>query len=70
MLDLDGHVTEGPGFNVFVVRNGEMFSPPEGILMGITRHTVFELAAEHVQAMLRQEPQLTESLKSLRRLGR
>src|SRR5215470_20256248 len=47
MLDLDGRVTEGPGFNVFVVRNGEMFSPPEGILMGITRQTVFELAAEH-----------------------
>jgi branched-chain amino acid aminotransferase len=47
MLDLDGHVTEGPGFNVFVVRRGELFSPPEGILMGITRQTVFELAAEH-----------------------
>ena len=50
MLDLDGHVTEGPGFNVFVVRGGEMFSPPEGILMGITRRTVFELAAEHRHA--------------------
>ena len=47
MLDLDGHVTEGPGFNVFVVKAGELFSPPEGILMGITRQTVFELAAEH-----------------------
>lgn len=47
MLDLDGHVTEGPGFNVFAVRGGEMFSPPEGILMGITRQTVFDLAAEH-----------------------
>jgi branched-chain amino acid aminotransferase len=47
MLDLDGRVTEGPGFNVFVVKRGEMFSPPEGILMGITRQTVFELAAEH-----------------------
>lgn len=47
MLDLDGHVTEGPGFNVFVVRNGELYSPPDGILMGITRQTVFELAAEH-----------------------
>jgi len=47
MLDLDGRVTEGPGFNVFVVRDGEIFSPPEGILMGITRQTVFELAAEH-----------------------
>ena len=47
MLDLDGRLTEGPGFNVFVVKGGEMFSPPEGILMGITRQTVFELAAEH-----------------------
>jgi branched-chain amino acid aminotransferase len=47
MLDLDGHVTEGPGFNVFAVKGGVMFSPPEGILMGITRQTVFELAAEH-----------------------
>jgi branched-chain amino acid aminotransferase len=57
MLDLDGHVTEGPGFNVFVVRGGEMFSPPEGILMGITRRTVFELAAEH--HMPAREAQMT-----------
>ncbi len=47
MLDLDGHVTEGPGFNVFVVKGGELFSPPDGILMGITRQTVFELASEN-----------------------
>jgi branched-chain amino acid aminotransferase len=47
MLDVDGHVTEGPGFNLFAVRGGAMFSAPEGILMGITRQTVFELAAEH-----------------------
>ena len=57
MLDLDGHVTEGPGFNVFVVRGGELFSPPEGILMGITRQTVFELAAEH--GIPAREAQLT-----------
>jgi branched-chain amino acid aminotransferase len=47
MLDVGGQVTEGPGFNVFVVRDGTLFSPPEGILMGITRRTVFELAGEH-----------------------
>jgi branched-chain amino acid aminotransferase len=47
MLDLDGRVAEGPGFNIFAVRGGALFSPPEGILMGITRQTVFELAAEH-----------------------
>ncbi len=57
MLDLDGHVTEGPGFNVFVVKGGTLFSPPEGILMGITRQTVFELAAEH--QLPAREAQLT-----------
>ena len=57
MLDLDGHVTEGPGFNVFAVKGGTMFSPPEGILMGITRQTVFELAAEHT--LPAREAQLT-----------
>jgi branched-chain amino acid aminotransferase len=57
MLDLDGRVTEGPGFNVFVARGGELFSPPEGILMGITRQTVFELAAEH--GIPAREAQLT-----------
>jgi branched-chain amino acid aminotransferase len=57
MLDLDGHVTEGPGFNVFMVRDGELFSPPEGVLMGITRQTVFELAAEH--GLPAREAQLT-----------
>lgn len=57
MLDLDGRVTEGPGFNLFVVKSGTMYSPPEGILMGITRQTVFELAAEH--AIPAREAQLT-----------
>jgi branched-chain amino acid aminotransferase len=57
MLDLDGHITEGPGFNVFVVRGGTLYSPPEGILMGITRQTVFELAAEH--GIPAREAQLT-----------
>jgi branched-chain amino acid aminotransferase len=57
MLDLDGHVAEGPGVNVFVVRGGALYSPPEGILMGITRQTVFELAAEH--GIPAREAQLT-----------
>lgn len=57
MLDLDGHVTEGPGFNLFAVKGGTMYSPPEGILMGVTRQTVFELAAEH--GLPAREAQLT-----------
>lgn len=44
LLDLDGYVTEGRGANVFVVRGGCIYTPPEGLLEGITRETVFELA--------------------------
>lgn len=47
LLDLDGHVTEGPGFNVFMAKNGTLYTPPEGVLQGITRDTVLEIAANH-----------------------
>lgn len=46
MLDLDGYVTEGPGFNVFMVKNDALYTSPSGILRGITRETVMELAEE------------------------
>lgn len=46
MLDLDGYVTEGRGANVFIARDGQLYTPPEGLLEGITRETVFELAAD------------------------
>lgn len=46
MLDINGYLTEGPGFNVFLVRDGQLFTPSEGVLLGITRRTVFELAAQ------------------------
>lgn len=43
LLDRDGFVTEGPGFNVFMVRDGKVISPDRGALEGITRGTVFDL---------------------------
>ncbi len=46
LLDTDGNVAEGPGFNLFVVRNGAITTPARGVLEGITRHTVIELCAE------------------------
>lgn len=46
LLDTDGNVTEGPGFNLFVVKNGAITTPLRGVLEGITRHTVIELCAE------------------------
>jgi branched-chain amino acid aminotransferase len=46
MLDSAGHVAEGSGQNVFVVKNGRILTPPAyaGILKGITRDVVVELA--------------------------
>lgn len=41
-----GHLTEGPGFNLFVVKGGALFTPRTNVLEGITRQTVFDLAAE------------------------
>ncbi|MEQ8655121.1 MAG: aminotransferase class IV [Kiloniellales bacterium] len=43
LLDLEGYVTEGPGFNVFAVIDGRVVSPDRGALEGITRQSVFDL---------------------------
>jgi branched-chain amino acid aminotransferase len=42
--DADGFVTEGPGFNVFAVTGSELYTPARGVLAGITRRTVLEIA--------------------------
>ncbi|RVD08635.1 MULTISPECIES: D-amino acid aminotransferase [unclassified Mesorhizobium] len=46
ILDFNGNVAEGPGFNVFCVRDGKLSTPSIGVLPGITRRTVFDLCAE------------------------
>jgi branched-chain amino acid aminotransferase len=53
LLDAEGNVTEGPGFNVFAFLNKTLFTPAGGVLEGITRRTVLELAEENgIQARL------------------
>ena len=46
MLDVEGYVTEGRGANVFAVSHGTLYTPSEGMLLGITRETVFEIAEQ------------------------
>jgi branched-chain amino acid aminotransferase len=50
MLDMDGHVSEGSGENIFIVVDGRLYTPPstDNILMGITRETVARLAADEL----------------------
>lgn len=45
-LDKNGHLSEGVGENLFIVRNGEVITPPTstGALVGITRDVVMKLA--------------------------
>ncbi len=47
-LDTHGYLSEGSGQNIFLVRNGTIFTPlaSDGILPGITRDTVMTLARE------------------------
>jgi len=48
LLNSEGYVTEGSGDNIFIVRRGVLITPPNylGILEGITRNAVMELARE------------------------
>ncbi|MEM7056245.1 MAG: aminotransferase class IV [Pseudomonadota bacterium] len=44
LLDHDGNVTEGPGFNAFAVKGDHVVTSDHGVLHGITRRTVLEIA--------------------------
>ena len=46
LLDQNGFVTEGPGYNVFTVTDGAVATPDRGALEGITRLSVQELCGE------------------------
>jgi len=43
VVDAAGNLTEGPGFNVFVVRDGAVSTPDRGVLEGVSRRTAIEL---------------------------
>ena len=44
LTDGQGNITEGPGFNIFAAIGGRLVTPDSGVLLGITRKTVIELA--------------------------
>ncbi len=62
MLIEGGHVAEGTGENLFIVRDGKLFTPPayDGILTGITRESIISIAKKenieiYERSMLRDE---------------
>jgi len=47
LLDVDGYVSEGAGENVFIVRNGKLYTPDlASCLDGITRDSIITLARD------------------------
>ena len=48
VLGVDGLVSEGSGENIFVIKNGQIYTPAShyGILPGITRHTAITLSRD------------------------
>jgi len=42
--DGDGNITEGGGYNIFAIKDRVLMTPSRGVLEGITRRTVLELA--------------------------
>ena len=46
LVDENNNITEGPGFNLFCVNGSGIFTPDHGVLEGITRQSVFDLAKE------------------------
>ncbi len=44
LVDGQGNVVEGPGFNVFCISGGALVTPDQGMLEGISRRTVIEIA--------------------------
>jgi len=46
VVDAQGNVAEGPGFNVFIVKDGEVRTADRGVLEGVSRRTVIELCGK------------------------
>ncbi len=57
MLNSQGFVAEGSGDNIFIVKNGVLFTPPSyiGALEGITRAAIMKIAQE-IGYALKEEP--------------
>ncbi|MEM4794255.1 MAG: aminotransferase class IV, partial [Pyrobaculum sp.] len=48
LMDSSGYVVEGSGENIFIVRDGKLYTPPvhTSILEGITRDTIMKISSD------------------------
>ena len=64
LLDGNGHLTEGPGFNVFMVKDGEVKTPRSGVLEGITRKVAMEICTHHEVAVSQTDITMEQFLQA------
>ena len=46
LVDAEGNLVEGPGFNIFVRQGNTVITPARGVLEGVTRETILELLSK------------------------
>ncbi|MFH2039429.1 MAG: branched-chain amino acid transaminase [Chloroflexota bacterium] len=58
VLTQEGHISEGSAMNIFMLRDGDLITPPatENILEGITRRSIMELAAKELHLKVIERP--------------
>lgn len=44
LTDGDGNITEGSGFNIVLIKDGVLYTPDRGVLKGVTRRSVADVA--------------------------
>ena len=45
LIDANGNVSEGPGFNIFAIHDGALTTPDMSVLLGVTRQSIFDICA-------------------------
>ena len=62
LVDDRGNLCEGPGFNIFVVKGDSISTPQNGVLEGITRKTVMELATRNAMPVMQTDISVAAAL--------
>lgn len=57
LTDGDANLTEGAGYNIVLVKDGVIYTPDRGVLEGVTRRSVFDIArANDIEVRLEVVP--------------
>jgi len=61
LLDFKGNVAEGPGENIFIVKDGKLITPKLGnVLPGITRQAIIQIAGDEGIEVIEKDMKLDE----------